>query len=358
MVVLKYLFRIVVLAICMISIYAFLMLPKFFSVSNDDEKYLRIYSWANRIDQYILQDFEKKTGIKVYINYYESSEELLTKLETMPLVDCDIMLPSGNIVESMIKASLLKKIDTSRLSFIKDIYPEFLNVYFDSHNEYSLPLYWDVFGIGFNKDVVGNLPISLDMIFDKEHVIGQEIGMVEDARESIFLAASYLGYSMTHFSHEQLDQIQHLLKAQKAWVGSYSDSQQGYFLSSKTFAVVLSDRETICRKMLTHDFIKFALLPTGSMLRIDSVVINANTAKDDMIYEFIKYLFSPEVLTYHSKKYCILPTTREAFKALTPQDIGVEGLYPGSDDFNKLILFRHGMTQKAINDFWINFKAS
>jgi spermidine/putrescine transport system substrate-binding protein len=241
---------------------------------------------------------------------------------------------------------------------MKKIYPEFLSMYYDLENEYSLPLYWDVFGIGYNKNAVGGRTISLDMIFDHKHVIGGEIAMTEDAREAIFLAASYLGFPLTHFSHDQLEQIYQLLHKQKSWVGSYTDSQQGYFLSSNTFAVVVSDRETICRKMLTNDFIKFSLLPTGSMLRTDSVVISAQTQKEDLVYQFLEFLFSAQVLQHHCQKYCILPTTREVLKSLDQKYIGVDNLYPGTDEFKKLIVFNHGLTQKEINDFWIRFKAS
>ncbi|HSW76310.1 MAG TPA: extracellular solute-binding protein [Candidatus Saccharimonadales bacterium] len=355
---LKYLYSLLAICLWMIVIYGFLMLPYFFKNTESEEKSLYVYTWAHRIDEGILRDFEKKTGIKVYLNYYESNEELLTKLEMMPTAHCDIMLPSGYIIEPMIRAGLIKKLDKDRCPWINKIYPEFLHMYFDPNNEYSLPLYWDVFGIGYNKNIVGNRPITLDMIFDRQKVIGGQIAMTEDARESIFLAASYLGLPLRNLSAQQLDQIYDLLRKQKEWVGSYTDSQQGYFLSSETFAVVVSDRETVCRKMLQYDFIKFVLLPTGSMLRTDSVVISVHSKKDDMIYEFLEFLFSKQVLQHHCEKYCILPTTQEVLQSLDSKYIGVDNLYPGSDEFKKLIVFDHGLTQKEINDFWIKFKAS
>ncbi len=356
--ILKYLFRLLAICFWISVIYAFLMLPYFFKRADFQEKSLKVYTWAHRIDESVLKGFEKKTGIKVYLKYYESSEELLTKLEMMSPVDCDIMLPSGYIIEPMIQAGLLKKLDLSRCDFIQNIYPEFLNMYFDPQNQYSVPLYWDVFGIGFNKNVVGDREISLKQIFDQQSVIGGEISMSEDAREAIFLAASYLGLPIDHFSTQSLNQIYHLLRTQKAWVGSYTDSQQGYFLASDTFAIVVSDRETVCREMLKHDFIKFILLSSGSMLRTDSVVISASTQKEDFAYEFINYLFSHDILHYHCQKFCILPTTKDVFSSLDKKYVGVDNLYPGSDEFKKLVVFKHGLTQKEINDFWITFKAS
>lgn len=357
--ILKYIIRSLFVMIWIAVIYVCLMMPSFFQVSSSDSKSLRIYTWAHRIDESMVRAFEKKTGIKIYLNYYESSEELLTKLEMTPSMDCDIMLPSGYVIQSMIKGGLIKEIDKKRCPFLKTIHPEFMGLYFDVHNDYSLPLYWDVFGIGYNAQLVTQDPVTLGLLFDREQVVGKNIGMSEDGREAIFLAAQYLNIPLDEpFTQEKLDQIQMLLHQQKAWVGSYSDSQQGYFLASDTFAVVASDRETICRQMLNHDFIKFATIPQGSMLRVDSVVINAATHKDDMVYQFLDFLFSYDVMLYHAQKFCVLPTTYKALKNLDDKYMGVAGLYPGTEIFKKLVVFQLSLTQKELNDFWIRFKAS
>jgi spermidine/putrescine transport system substrate-binding protein len=354
----KYVIRLFMLISCIALIYGFLMLPYVFKNKEEDAKSLRIYTWANRINESVLQSFEQKTGIRVYLNYFESAEELLTKLEVMPFMDCDIMLPSSYVIPPMIQAGLIKKLDRSRCSFMKKIYPQFLHMPTDPDNEYSLPLYWDVFGIGYDATMVKDSSIDLRMLFDKNSIVGKEVGMTDEPREAIFLAAQYLGLNLDNLHTQELKKIRNVLRIQKSWVGAYSDSQQGYFLASQTFAVVASDREIICKQMLNYDFVKFALLPAGSMLRIDNVVINAATQKDDLVYEFLNYLFSYDVLLGHAQKFCILPTTQETFQDLDQKYIGVRNLYPGSTEFNKLIMFKLDLKQKEINDFWMKFKAA
>ncbi|MBI2344673.1 extracellular solute-binding protein [Candidatus Dependentiae bacterium] len=217
----------------------------------------------------------------------------------------------------------------------------------------------DVFGIGYNTKIVGNRDVSLKMLFDKKSVIDKEIGMTDDPQESIFLGAQYLGIPLRgSFTEAELSKIRKLFLQQKEWVGAYSDTQQGYYLASDTFAVAASDREIIVRQMLQHKNIKFIVLPEGSMMRLDNVVIHASTKKDAMIYKFLEYLFSYDVMMHHAKKYCILPTVKNVYKNLDTRYIGVDDLYPGSNSFKKLIIFNHGLTQKALNNFWIQFKAS
>ncbi len=354
----KYFLRVLVILAWIGLIYLFLIFPFLFKNKNEHEQSLRVYTWANRIDESVLQDFQEKTGIKIYLNYYESAEELLTKIEMMPSLDCDIMLPSSHILERMIHAQLIKKIDKTKCPFIENIYSEFLTQTVDPENEYSIPLYWDVFGLGYNNLKINHNDISLKMLFDPNCIVGAEVGMTDEAREAIFLAAQYLNLDLNHLDHVALKKIRNLLKDQKSFVGAYTDSQQGYFLTSDTFALVASDREIVCRQMQNYDFVKFALIPQGSMLRVDNVAINAQTQKDDLIYKFLNYLFSDEVLLYHAQKFCILPTTKTVFQNLDSKYIGVPDLYPGSQSFKKLINFNVGLSQKAINDFWIRFKAS
>jgi spermidine/putrescine transport system substrate-binding protein len=356
---LKYSFRVLFVALWMIIIYFFIMFPSFFPQKEKEEKSLRIYSWANRIDENIIRQFEQKMGVKIYLNYYESSEELLTKIEKTSSLDCDLIIPSAYIVQRMIQKELVKKIDKAKCPFIKDIYADFLGQDFDPENDYSIPVFWDVFGIGYNAKIVGEKTVDLKMLFDKKNIIGKEIGMTDDPQESLFLGAQYLDIPLRgNFSQAELDRIRKLLIEQKEWVGAYSDTQQGYFLSSETFAVVASDREIVARQMIQHDHIKFAMIPQGSMMRLDNVVIHALTKKDELVYKFLEYLFSYDVVMHHAKKYCILPTMKNVFKNLDQKYIGVPDLYPGSESFKKLVIFNHGLTQKALNDFWIQFKAS
>ena len=338
-------------------IYAFLLLPYLEPVFFKEQEYLCVYSWADRIDESVLIDFEKKTGIKVYLNHYESNEELLTKLENMPYVDCDLILPSGYIINSMVQAGLLKKIDYSQCSFMQEIYPDFLTSFESVRNEYGIPLYWDVLGIGYDNTKVNEDSISLDLIFNKDSVVGKKIGMIDDARQSIVLASLYLQQPLDSLTEDHLKSMHELLNSQKRWVGSYNDSQQGYFLSSKTFSVVASEREYVCKQMLKYDFISFALPQEGSLLTTEYAVMSASTKKEALVYKLINYLFSDEILKQNCELFCLLPTKKTVFEQLDQKYMGVQDLSPGSKKFKELKIFKNVLTHKQINDFWVRLKS-
>lgn len=325
----------------------------------EQERSLSIYMWASKIDESVLEAFEKKTGIKIYVHYYDSNEELVSKFEILKDLNCDIILPSDYIITTLSHAGFLKKIDASRCDFIEKLYPEFMGKNFDLYNEYSYPMYWDVFGIGYTKSYFPQgLPSnSWGLIFNKNLVPCKEISMVDDSREAIFIADKYLGLGIENLDEEKLSKITNLFIAQKEWIGAYTDFQQAYFLTSKTYPLVVSQREQIIRAMMNSDDIVFTLPDEGCLMIITSVAICANSQKDDLIYEFLNFIYSYDVMMHNSKKFCLLPTRKDVFEDLPQKYIGIEDLVPGKKLFQRLELFSNILTQKQINDVWIAFKS-
>ena len=324
-----------------------------------EDRSLSIYMWSDRVDESILQKFEEETGIKIYVNYYDSNEELVSKFEIAKDLNCDLIMPSDYIIQPLVEGGFLKKIDKSRCDFIDRIYPQFMGLSCDPHNEYSLPIYWDVLGIGYTKSYFQHgLPSnSWAMIFDKKAVPCKEISMIDDSREAIFLVNKYFGWDTNKLTIDQLQDIINLFVTQKAWVGSYTDYQQGYFLTSQTYPLVVSQRERIVREMLVNDDVAFTVPDEGSLLFVSNVVISATSEKDDLIYQFLNYIYKYESLMYSCKEFVILPTVQDVLQDLPFEYIGVQGLLPGQPVFDRVSIFSNILTQKQINDVWIAFKS-
>ena len=320
---------------------------------------LSVYMWADKIDESILQKFEKETGIKIYVNYYESNEELVTKFEIAKDLNCDIILLSEYIIQPLVKSGFLKKIDKSQCNFIDRIYPQFMGNDFDLNNDYSFPIYWDLLGLGYTKSYFKDgLPLnSWKLIFDQELVPCKQISMVDDSREAIFLASRYFDWDFKQLNLDQLKKIEQLFIKQKVWVGAYTDFQQGYFLASKTYPLVVSAREIIAREMLVHNDIAFTVPDEGSLLSLSNVVICDSSDKDDLVYQFLNYIYQHEILLHNCKEFCILPATKDTLKVLPQEYIGVKNILPGQKVFDRLKTFPNILTQKEINDVWIAFKS-
>ena len=87
------------------------------------EKSITVFTWPLIIDANYITEFERETGIKVYLSYYENNEELLTKLKTTQGRGYDLVIPSDYTIEQLIKDGLVKKIDISKIDFVDRIHP-------------------------------------------------------------------------------------------------------------------------------------------------------------------------------------------------------------------------------------------
>ena len=176
------------------------------------QKSINLFAWPQLIDSATLQAFEVETGIKVNVTYFEANEELFVKMNATKGQGYDLIMPSDYMVHTLLKEGLLQKIDRSKLAFYNEINPVLLGHYFDRNNEYSIPFLWGVYGLGINKKFFNNsVPIpSWDLVFT-DICAPHKIGMVDDAREAIMIAAQYLFKSFDTLNTEQNGSYQKII---------------------------------------------------------------------------------------------------------------------------------------------------
>ena len=76
----------------------------------EQQKVLNVYNWSDYIDESVITDFEKETGIDVTYDVFDSNEVLETKL-LAGSTGYDIVVPSASFLERQIKAGVFQKLD-------------------------------------------------------------------------------------------------------------------------------------------------------------------------------------------------------------------------------------------------------
>jgi putrescine transport system substrate-binding protein len=79
------------------------------------ERVVNVYNWSDYIDESILEEFTKETGIKVVYDVFDSNEVLETKL-LAGSTGYDIVVPTGTFLANQIKAGVFQKLDKSKLT--------------------------------------------------------------------------------------------------------------------------------------------------------------------------------------------------------------------------------------------------
>ncbi|HSW86461.1 MAG TPA: extracellular solute-binding protein [Rhabdochlamydiaceae bacterium] len=318
---------------------------------------INIFSWGDILDPTVIGDFEKKTGIKVNLNYYSSNEELLVKMKATKGEGYDLIIPSDYAVQLLSKENLLKKLDPSRFHFWKDINPVLTHLPFDPDNSYSIPFEWEIFGLGIDTNYFQNKQLnqSWKLIYDPS-IINYKITMINDPVEAILFTSFYLYGLVDSLEKEQVQSIKNLLFRQKKWVEAYADFRGDYFLATKNCPVVVSSSSYIWRTMRNFKFVGFVVPQEGTFITIENLCIPLASNKETLAYEFINYLFKAESVAAHYKTFGFFPSTMHALHLMDLDPLAEKLIRSTPQDFEKFHLTKVLLPQQQIRDIWVEVK--
>lgn len=154
---------------------ASLILAGALAFAADRENILKVYNWADYIDESLLSEFEKwykaETGEDVQIIYqlFDINEVMLSKIE-LGHEDFDVVCPSDYIIERMLRNNLLLPIDKdfgSTPNYIDANLSPFVIEMFNNvagsgknANDYAVGYMWGTTGILYNTKYVSREEVS------------------------------------------------------------------------------------------------------------------------------------------------------------------------------------------------------
>ncbi len=354
----KIVFRSSVILFWVLLFSAILYWPKF-EWREGEKNSINIFAWGDILDNEVIERFEKETGIKVRLNYYSSNEELIVKLKATRGEGYDLIVPSDYAVQILKRENLLKPIDKSKLTFWNDLNPALLGHFYDPDNQHSIPFEWEMYGLGIDKDYFQDKPFvpSWRLIFD-HNLIDYRIGMVNDPIEAVQFASFYLYSSQEELAFAQQEAIRHLLISQHDWVAVYASFRADYLLSTKNCPVVIASSSYIWRTMRNYPFVTFAVPEEGTFITIENICIPAASFKENLIYRFINYLYSPQSSADHFNTYGFFPSTMHAFDLMNLDPLAKKLMTPSKEQFSKYHFVKELLPEDEIRDIWVEVKSS
>ena len=113
-----------------------------------DDNTLVILNYGKYIDESVLDQFEKETGIKVKLEEYESPEEMYTKFSAGS-INYDLVCTSDYMVERLINEDQVLEINFDDFEYYKNLDSSIIEAsqIFDPENKYSMPYFYGTLGI-------------------------------------------------------------------------------------------------------------------------------------------------------------------------------------------------------------------
>ena len=265
-------------------------LPRFTLAA--EEKKLNFYNWDTYIGENTLADFNAATGIEVKMDLFADNDELFAKLKGGN-PGYDVIVPTNDMLERMIKASMVIPLDHAKIPNMANIDKNFLEAAFDPGRKYSLPYMWGTLGIGYRKSKIEGEVDSWNLILDSDKYSGK-ISLLGDAQNVIGPALKYLGYSYNSTNAEELKKAEDLLIAQKKHVKVFADDNGQDLLASGEVDICQEWNGDIVQVMAEDEDLNYIVPKEGSLLWQDTLAIPAGAPHPENAHAFLNYIYDAE----------------------------------------------------------------
>lgn len=317
---------------------------------------LTVYNWGDYIDEELISKFEKKTGIKVIYETFDSNEAMFTKIQQGGTA-YDIAVPSEYMIEKMTEENLLLPLDYDKIPNMKHIDPRFLDLPFDPKNKYSVPYFWGTVGIVFNPEQLGEKKISgWNDLWDPE--LKNQILMVDGAREAMGIGLNSLHYSLNDTNKEHLQEAKEKLDKLTPNIKAIVGDEIKMLMANEEAAIGIVWSGDAADIMAENEKLDYVVPEEGSNLWFDNMVIPKTAKNIDGAHQFINFMLDPKNAAQNTEYVSYSTPNKTALNYLPEDVVNDERFYPDEALTEKLEVYENlGKRMLAYyNELYLEFK--
>ena len=259
----------------------------------EEEKKLNFFNWDTYIGETTLDDFRRKTGIVVKMDLFADNDELMAKLKGGN-PGYDVIVPSNDYVERMIKAGMLMPLDHGKIPNFRHFEERFKDAAFDPGRKYSVTYMWGTVGIGYRKSKVKDVPDGWKCLDDSETDAGR-IALLSEPGTVIGLALKYLGYSFNDTDHAHIEEAARLIIRNKKNIKTFAPDNGQDLLASGEVDLVQEWNGDVLQVMEEDDDIAYVVPKEGAIIWQDCLCIPKGAPHPENAHAFINFLCDPKI---------------------------------------------------------------
>ncbi|WP_170560016.1 ABC transporter substrate-binding protein [Ruegeria atlantica] len=237
--------------------------------------------------------FAQASGHTVVHEYFNSEQEMLTKLRTNPGA-YDVVLINAAFTPQAQEEGLIGPIDVTLIENLSDVPPDIagnpdLNAGGALH---GVPWTWGLTSFAVNTGEFDQTPDSIEVFWDKAHE--GKVSIRDDALEAVQFAAIATGQDINNIS--DLDAVQaklaELMPQIKTYWGSENDWNQ--FMAAGDLDVATFWSGSASRSMAAGLPVQFVVPKEGAIGWLDGLSIPTSSTKKEAAHQFIDWMIDPE----------------------------------------------------------------
>ena len=318
-----------------------------------EEKILNIYNWPDYIAKDMVANFEKESGIKVNYQTFENNEGLQAKL-VAGNTGYDIVVPGAVFAKPQIEASLLQKLDKTRLGNIANLDTAIMAKLgaVDPGNAYLVPWAWSFTTVGINTakvaQALGSTPMpanAWDLVFNPEYTVKLKscgIAFLDSPTEIIPPALHYLGknaYSNDTADHKAAGE---LLAKVRPHIRLFTSTMIDDLAGGKAcVALGWAGDINIARARAIENKngndIQTLLPSTGGLIFFDNLAIPKDAKHPINAHAFINYFLKPEVSASLTNELGYATANKMSLANVKPEIAKDPAIFPDATNLQKMV---------------------
>ena len=345
------------------------------SEKRGDKGVLNLYIWTDYMAPDTIASFEKTTGIKVRVSYFDTNETLEARVLTGNS-GFDIVLPTAPFFQRQIRSGAYLPLDKTKLPNLVNLDPAIMArvALNDPGNAHGVVYAWGTYGIGYNAkmvaDALPNAPLnSWRLIFDPANAARLAkcgINFLDAPAGVVRLVLKYLGKNPNAATPQDLADVEAVLSKIRPYVRTIDSSIDIQAMANGDICVALGyngsfvQARSRAKEAKNGIDIGYTIPDEGSLLWFDMLAIPRDAPNAANAHLFINYLMTPQVIANISN-FIGFADANSAASSLLDASIAADPIvYPPRDQQQRLFVQSEDSPEqsRAITRLWQKFKTA
>ena len=326
-------------------------------------KEVNVYMYSEYIAPEMLEKFKKETGITVRLSPYETTEDMLAKMQQAGgTSQYDVVVASDHAIPVMTKLRLLQPVNPAKVPNLKNIASQFSKAPYDPGNQLSVPYQWGTMGIMYRKDKAPNLEASWSVFFDPAKQPGPFV-LIDSMRDMFAVALLSGGKSLPPNSKDPAE-LKHageaILSAKKSakclgFEGGVGGKNK--VVSGQAVMAIVYNGDAV-RAMSEDKNVAFIIPKEGTEVWVDAMTIPAQAPNPEAAHQFINFILDPQNGAALSNFNQYATPNSAAMPFIKPEDGHNPAIYPPAEQIAKMQYLEDiGDATRMYDEVWTTVKS-
>jgi putrescine transport system substrate-binding protein len=349
--------------------------PTSSAAADHDAGVVNLYTWSDYLGPNTIADFEKETGIKVRVAFFDTNETLESRILTGNS-GYDVVVPTAPYLERQIASGAYLALDKGKLPNLAHLDSTLMSrvAQNDPGNAHAVIYMWGTYGIGYNETQLAQAlpgePIdSWRLLFDPafaSRLARCGIGTIDAPAGVERLVLRYLGRDPNAPTDRDLADVEAILTRIRPYVRMIDSANIIDAVANGDICIALGyngdfvQSRNRAREARNGIKVNFIVPKEGSLLWFDMLAIPKDAPHPDNAHALINYLMTPRVIADVSNFIGFANANTAATPLLDPAIAADPIIFPPPDQLQRLFVQEedHAQQLRAITRIWQRFKTA